>query len=128
MAQVRYKGRIALLAAAILIVFTGIGVRLALLHLRPAGWVLEPISEGRVIKWKPMGNRGRIVDCNGEILAMDLDAYHVCADPAYIGEHGSAFRRASFTTSCPTPPASMSASKNLFPATGFGVSSAATMA
>ena len=88
MAQVRYKGRIALLAAAILIVFTGVGVRLTLLHLRPEAWVLEPISEGRVLKWKPMGNRGRIVDCNGEILAMDLDAYHVCADPAYIGEHG----------------------------------------
>ena len=88
MAQVRYKGRIALLAAAILIVFTGIGVRLTFLHLRPAEWVCEPIEAGRVLEWKPMGSRGRIVDRNGEILAMDLDAYHVCADPAYIAEHG----------------------------------------
>ncbi|MEN8254170.1 MAG: penicillin-binding protein 2 [Verrucomicrobiota bacterium] len=88
MAEVRHKGRIALLAAAILIVFTGIGVRLAFLHLRPAEWVCEPIEEGRVLKWKPMGNRGRIIDRNGEILAMDLDAYHVCADPSYIAEHG----------------------------------------
>ena len=72
MAEVRYKGRIALLAVTILIVFTGIGVRLAFLHLQPAEWVREPIEDGRVLEWKPMGNRGRIVDRNGEILAMDL--------------------------------------------------------
>ena len=90
MAQVRYKGRIALLSAAILIVFTGIGVRLAFLHLRPEEWVCEPIEQGRMFKWKPMGNRGRIVDRNGEILAMDLAAYHVYVDPKYIAEHGDA--------------------------------------
>jgi cell division protein FtsI (penicillin-binding protein 3) len=88
MAEVRYKGRIALLAAAILTVFTGIGLRLAFLHLCPAEWVQEPIEEGRVFKWKPMGNRGRIVDRNGEILAMDCAAYHVFVDPKYIAEHG----------------------------------------
>ena len=43
MAEVRHKGRIALLAAAILIVFMGIGVRLAFLHLQPAEWIHEPI-------------------------------------------------------------------------------------
>jgi len=88
MAEVRYKGRIALLAVTILIVFTGIGVRLVFLHLQPAEWVREPIEEGRVLEWKPMGNRGRIVDRNGEILAMDLAAYHVCADPSYISKYG----------------------------------------
>jgi cell division protein FtsI/penicillin-binding protein 2 len=88
MAKVRYKGRIALLAATILIVFTGIGVRLSFLHLQPSEWVREPIEEGRVLEWKPMGNRGRIVDRNGEILAMDLAAYHVCADPSYISKYG----------------------------------------
>jgi len=88
MGEARYKGRVALLAATILLVFTGLGVRLVFLHLWPAEWVRDPIKEGRVLEWKPMGNRGRIVDCNGEILGMDLDAYHVCADPAYIDEHG----------------------------------------
>lgn len=88
MGEARYKGRIALLAATILIVFTGIGVRLVFLHLRPEEWVRKPIEQGRLLEWKPMGNRGRIVDRNGEILGMDLDAYHVCADPAYIAEHG----------------------------------------
>jgi len=88
MAEVRYKGRIALLAAAILLVFTGIGIRLSFLHLRPAEWVREPIEKGRVFQWRPMGNRGRIVDRNGEILAMDLAAYNVFIDPKYIAEHG----------------------------------------
>jgi cell division protein FtsI (penicillin-binding protein 3) len=88
MAEVRYKGRIALLAAAILFVFAGISVRLALLHLKPASWVREPIEKGRMMEWKPVGNRGRIVDRNGEILAMDLAAYHVYVDPKYIAEHG----------------------------------------
>lgn len=78
-----------LLAVTILIVFTGLGVRLALLHLKPAAWVREPLEEGRGLTWKPMGNRGRIVDRNGAILAMDLGAYHVCADPSYIDEHGA---------------------------------------
>ena len=60
MAEVRYKGRIALLAATILIVFTGIAVRLTFLHIKPAEWVREPIEEGRLLEWRPMGNRGRI--------------------------------------------------------------------
>ncbi|MCF7818312.1 MAG: penicillin-binding protein 2 [Kiritimatiellales bacterium] len=88
MAEVRHKGRIALLAAAILIVFTGISVRLAFLHLKPEEWVREPIEEGRMMESKPAGNRGRIVDRNGEILAMDLSSYHVYADPKYIAGYG----------------------------------------
>lgn len=79
-----------LLAVVILVVFAGIGVRLSFLYLRPAAWVLEPIVQGRMFKQTPKGNRGRIVDCNGEILAMDLAAYHVYVDPKYISEHGDA--------------------------------------
>ncbi|MDF7801326.1 penicillin-binding protein 2 [Pontiellaceae bacterium B1224] len=90
MAEVRFKGRIIVLVVTVLLVFSGIGVRLALLHIRPAEWVLEPIKEGRMYEAKPMGSRGRIVDRNGEILAMDLAAYHVYVDPKYIAEHGDA--------------------------------------
>jgi len=88
MAMLRYKGRIALLAIVVLVVFSGIGVRLAFLYLHPAPWVLEPIEKGWVIRQKRVGNRGRILDRNGEILAMDLAAYHVYVDPKYISEHG----------------------------------------
>ena len=88
MAEVRYKGRIAVLAGGILLVFIGIGVRLTLLHLRPADWVVEPIEKSRSFESKPAANRGRIVDAKGRILAMDTPAYHVCIDPKWISEHG----------------------------------------
>ncbi len=90
MAEVRFKGRIVMLVVIVLLVFSGIGFRLSMLHLRPAEWVLEPIQEGRMYEWKPVGNRGRIVDRNGEILAMDRPAYHVYIDPKYIAEYGNA--------------------------------------
>ena len=90
MAEVRFKGRIAVLVAVVLFIFAGIGFRLAMLHLRPEGWVLAPIEEGRMYEWKPVGSRGRIVDRNGEILAMDRPSYHVYIDPKYISEYGDA--------------------------------------
>ncbi len=90
MAEVRFKGRIAVLAVVVLLVFAAVGGRLALLHLRPADWVLEPIAESRMFEWNPAANRGRIVDRNNRILAMDTPAYHVYADPKYIAEHGDA--------------------------------------
>ena len=89
MAEVRHKGRIALLAAAILIVFLGIGVRLAFLHLQPAEWIHEPLEDGRMLEQKTVANRGRIVDRNGEILAMDLASYHVIVDPKDIAKNGN---------------------------------------
>ncbi len=88
MAEARYKGRTLTLVIIVTLVFAGIGFRLSMLHLRPAEWVLEPIEEGRMFEIKSVGNRGRIVDRSGEILAMDLAAYHVYADPKYIAEHG----------------------------------------
>jgi cell division protein FtsI (penicillin-binding protein 3) len=90
MAKVRFKGRVAVLAAVVLVVFAGIASRLVHLHLQPEDWVVEPIQEGRMYEWKPVGNRGRIVDRNGEILAMDRPSYHVYIDPKYISEHGDA--------------------------------------
>lgn len=88
MAEVRNKSRIVALSVVVLLVFAGIGSRLYVLHLKPADWVLEPIEESRMLELTPMGKRGRIVDCNGEILAMDLVAYHVYVDPKYIAEYG----------------------------------------
>lgn len=88
MAEVRYKSRIAILASVVVLVFVGIGCRLFVVQLKPQPWVITPIQENRKLEWKPVGHRGRIVDCNGEILAMDMVAYHVVLDPKYIHEHG----------------------------------------
>ncbi len=90
MASVRYKGRVGVLATVVVVVFVGIAVRLSALHLRPAEWVLEPIEKARRLDWTPVGSRGRIVDRNGEILAMDVSGivFHVGVDPEFISQHG----------------------------------------
>lgn len=88
MAEVRYKSRIAVLAVVVLLVFTAIGARLSLLHLKPADWVVDPIAEARSFESTPAANRGRIIDRNGRILAMDTPAFHVCIDPKLISESG----------------------------------------
>jgi len=90
MAQVRNMVRVGVLSTAVILVFIGISVRLAFLQIRPAEWVLTPILENRKLEWKPVGSRGRILDRNGEILGMDLTAYHVTLDPKYIHEQGKA--------------------------------------
>ena len=71
-----------------MLIFFGISARLCLVQLKPEEWILRPVLEGRTLEFKPVGNRGRIVDCNGEILAMDRVAYHVTIDPKYIHESG----------------------------------------
>ncbi|MBN2162670.1 MAG: penicillin-binding protein 2 [Pontiellaceae bacterium] len=90
MAEVRYKGRIGVLAGLLVLVFLGISVRLCLVQLRPDEWIIKPIQEQRTLEEKPVGRRGQIVDCNGEILAIDRTAYHVTLDPKYIHESGDA--------------------------------------
>lgn len=75
-------------AAVILAVFAGLGVRLAFLHLRPAPSTLVRIEKGRHLEEETRGPRGRILDRNGNILAVDVAARHLCADPKFILEHG----------------------------------------
>ncbi len=88
MAAVRFKGRVAVLVITVLVVFTGIAVRVAILHLRPTDWVRAPIEKGHKFEYKPVGDRGRIVDRNGRILAMDAPAYHIYVDPKDISKNG----------------------------------------
>ena len=68
--------------------FIGLGVRLAFLHLRPSPGTLARIESGRHLEQETRGPRGRILDRNGNMLAVDIDAKHVCADPKFIFENG----------------------------------------
>lgn len=89
MSEVRFRGRIVGLVVIVLLVFSGIAFRLTMLHLYPAEWVIQPIRKSRSFESEPAANRGRIVDRNGGILAMDTPAYHVCIDPQWISKHGN---------------------------------------
>ncbi len=82
------KGRTLAVALVISAVFIGLGVRLAFLHVKPTESTLSRIESGRHLEVETRGPRGRILDRNGNILAVDISARHVCADPKFIMEHG----------------------------------------
>lgn len=84
----KYKGRTVLMAASIVAAFAGLGVRLAFLHLQPSAATLEQIGNGRYLEQETRGPRGRVLDRNGNILAVDIAAKHICADPQFIREYG----------------------------------------
>lgn len=84
----KYKGRTVLTSAVIAAVFVGLGIRLAFLHLRPSPGTMARIENGRRLEQETRGPRGRILDRNGNMLAVDIAAKHVCADPKFILQYG----------------------------------------
>ena len=85
----KYKGRTVITSVVITAVFVGLGVRLAFLHLRPLPGTLSRIESGRHLEQETRGPRGRILDRNGSMLALDIAAKHVCADPKFISKNGN---------------------------------------
>jgi len=85
----KYKGRTVITSVVISAVFIGLGIRLAFLHLRPSPERLTRIESGRHLEQETRGPRGRILDRNGNMLALDIAAKHVCADPKYISKYGN---------------------------------------
>ena len=83
-----YRGRTILASVMITAVFAGLGVRLAFLHLKPSSETLERIERGRHLKEERLAPRGKILDRDGNILAVDIAARHLCVDPKFIMEHG----------------------------------------
>ena len=83
-----YKGRTLFASAIIAAVFAGLGVRLAFLHVKPSPETLARIEKSRRMEEETRGPRGRILDRSGNILAVDIAARHLCADPKFILEHG----------------------------------------
>lgn len=83
-----YKGRTILTAVVIATGFAGLGVRLAFLHLKPTESTLTRIARGRHLEQETRGPRGQILDRSGNILAVDIAARHLCADPKFILKNG----------------------------------------
>ena len=84
----KYKGRTVTASVVIAAVFIGLGIRLAFLHLRPSPGTLARIESGRHLQQETRGPRGRILDRNGNMLAVDIAAKHVCADPKFMLRNG----------------------------------------
>lgn len=84
----KYKGRTVFASVMIVTVFIGLGIRLAFLHLRPSPGTMARIANARRLEQETRGPRGRILDRNGSMLAVDIAAKHICVDPKFIKENG----------------------------------------
>jgi cell division protein FtsI (penicillin-binding protein 3) len=81
-----YKGRLLVLVGGGLVLFTGLGFRLAFLHLGPNEQLEGKVSRVRHSETTIPAERGRILDARGNTLAMDLATHDVWVDPQVIRE------------------------------------------
>lgn len=82
----RSAGRLVALLTAFLLALGGVLVRLAVLQVSQADTLRELALEQRLRTVELAASRGRILDREGEELAVSLDASDVYADPRYVEE------------------------------------------
>ncbi|MBN1557594.1 MAG: penicillin-binding protein 2 [Lentisphaerae bacterium] len=89
--------RLAVSAVALLLAMTGLGFRLAFLHLGPHEALRRSVEANRRWQESLPVRRGTIVDCRGEqnILAVDRTVKHVCAEPERVVAADAVVRTAS---------------------------------
>lgn len=78
--------RVGFLAALVLFMFTGLGIRLAFLHLEPNAARESRVASMRHTEKVLIPERGRILDRNGNVLGMDLAVKDVWVSPKTILE------------------------------------------
>ncbi len=67
--------------------FSGVAAKLIWLHaLGPFDGLRSEIAENRRFETETKGARGRVVDRNGRIMALDLGRANVAADPSYLAQ------------------------------------------
>jgi cell division protein FtsI (penicillin-binding protein 3) len=88
----RYAWRVLAVTVTVLAVWVGLGARLAFLHLGPNDHLRAKVTRRHRVEKDMLGQRGRILDRDGNILALDLAVKHVIADPERIRENGQSSR------------------------------------
>ena len=83
-----HRWRMAVIAALVLVLFAGLGIRLAVLHLGPNEQLADRGIRMRHTERTIPAERGRIMDRRGNILAMDLAVRDIWVDPQVIQEDG----------------------------------------
>jgi cell division protein FtsI (penicillin-binding protein 3) len=81
--------RLALIALLVGMMLLGLGARLAFLHLSPHERWEDRVARMRRAERVLPAERGRIMDRNGQILAMDLAVKDISADPLLLQDHGN---------------------------------------
>ncbi len=83
-------GRFLFITVSLILIFIGLGVRLAFLHIGDHQEVLRRMKRKYYRERKIIARRGSIYDRNGHqnVLALTLSAKHVKADPKVISDKG----------------------------------------
>lgn len=88
MTERSHDWRIAFVTVALTAAWLGLAARLAHLHLGPNDRLRARVEEIRKVEEEILVGRGRVLDCHGNILALDLPVQNVCADPQTILQKG----------------------------------------
>ena len=80
----RIKARIIVGATVLALAMTGLGTRLAFLHLGDHEGIRAKVESRRTLAHEILAGRGSIHDCGKNALALNLGVKDVCADPAEI--------------------------------------------
>lgn len=86
----QHKCRLIVAASVMALALTGLSARLLFLHLGPYADRRVRINESRRLEQDLTVGRGKILDRNGNILALDLVKKELCASPAQIYSNGQA--------------------------------------
>ena len=79
--------RLGFLVSMVGLAFSGVAAKLIWLHtLGPFDELRSQIAENRRFEMETKGARGRVVDRNGRIMALDLGRANVAVDPSYLAQ------------------------------------------
>jgi len=85
-----YIWRTTFVAVVLLSVWAGLAARLGFLHLGKNESLKNRVRNMRTVEEKILVGRGRILDRNGQLLALDLPVRTVCVDPLVVLSNGQA--------------------------------------
>ena len=83
------RWRLGMLTAVMAACLCGLGARLTHLHVGPYHEKLVSLKAARTLVKDVPVSRGRIIDRNGSILAMDVTRHELCADPAFLASNSN---------------------------------------
>ena len=85
-----YIWRTTLVVVALLAVWAGLAVRLGYLHLGANEGLKRRVLQMRTLEQEILVGRGRILDRNGQLLALDLPVKNIIVEPKVILSNGQA--------------------------------------
>ena len=85
-----YIWRTTLVVVALLLIWAGLAARLGFLHLGANEELKKQVRKLRTVEEEILVGRGRILDRNGQLLALDLPVKNVIVEPCVVLSNGQA--------------------------------------